>query len=93
MYIDDVCCISHLHLAGVLLLRCVPESRLHVLAAEANFSRASQGQSVLALRHAALALELLKNVPPPEKRLGGGRGMDFVGLFTGVSLFFNFFSF
>lgn len=41
------------------LLRLVPEDRLHVVAAEANFKRASRGVSLLALRHAAYALEML----------------------------------
>jgi hypothetical protein len=43
----------------VLLLRLVPEERLHVVAAEANFKRASRSTSILALRHAAYAIELL----------------------------------
>ncbi|CAJ1361746.1 unnamed protein product [Effrenium voratum] len=50
---------------GISLLRAVPEKRLHGPAAEANFGRAASGQSVVALRHAALALELLKNRTPP----------------------------
>jgi len=40
---------------------------LHCAAAEANFQRASGGSSVLALRHAAVALELLRTRQPPEK--------------------------
>lgn len=52
---------------GISLLRPVPESRLHCAAAEANFQRASGGSSVLALRHAAVALELLRTRQPPEK--------------------------
>eukprot|EP00439_Symbiodinium_sp_Y106_P071573 s188_g12.t2 len=45
---------------GLSLLRAVPESRQHAKAAEANFGRASSGSSVTALRHAALAMDLLK---------------------------------
>mmetsp|Transcript_107481 Transcript_107481/g.302478 ORF Transcript_107481/g.302478 Transcript_107481/m.302478 type:complete len:713 (-) Transcript_107481:69-2207(-) len=41
------------------LLRSVPQDRLHAAAAEANFQRASRGTSLVALRHAACALELL----------------------------------
>jgi len=44
---------------GTALLRRVSEERLHAVAAEANFQRASRGTSTLALRHAAHALELL----------------------------------
>ena len=42
-------------------------TRLHHRAAEANFCRASGGVSLLALRHAQRALELLKDERPPEK--------------------------
>eukprot|EP00927_Polykrikos_kofoidii_P060755 TRINITY_DN55676_c0_g1_i1.p1 TRINITY_DN55676_c0_g1~~TRINITY_DN55676_c0_g1_i1.p1 ORF type:complete len:751 (+),score=140.62 TRINITY_DN55676_c0_g1_i1:199-2451(+) len=41
------------------LLRPVPESRLHYVAAEANFKRASLGSSILALRHAACCMEIV----------------------------------
>jgi len=44
---------------GGELLHLVPEDRLHVVAAEANFKRASRGTSSLTLRHAAHAMELL----------------------------------
>jgi hypothetical protein len=44
---------------GAQLLRLVPEGRLHAVAAEANFKRASRGASFLALQHAAYAAELL----------------------------------
>lgn len=40
-------------------LKPVPRQRLHKLAAEANFQRAARGTCHLALRHAALALQLL----------------------------------
>ncbi|CAK9041637.1 Uncharacterized protein SCF082_LOCUS24022 [Durusdinium trenchii] len=52
---------------GITLLRPVPVTRLHHRAAEANFCRASGGVSLLALRHAQRALELLKDERPPEK--------------------------
>mmetsp|Transcript_51342 Transcript_51342/g.81583 ORF Transcript_51342/g.81583 Transcript_51342/m.81583 type:complete len:812 (-) Transcript_51342:207-2642(-) len=45
---------------GGSLLRLVPDERLHAVAAEANFKRASQGTSMLALCHAAYAVELLQ---------------------------------
>lgn len=45
---------------GTELVRLVTEDRLHVKAAEANFKRASRGTSVLTLRHAAYAMELLR---------------------------------
>lgn len=44
---------------GAELLHLVPEDRLHVVAAEANFKRASRGTSSLTLRHAAHVMELL----------------------------------
>eukprot|EP00931_Biecheleriopsis_adriatica_P042241 TRINITY_DN24084_c0_g1_i1.p1 TRINITY_DN24084_c0_g1~~TRINITY_DN24084_c0_g1_i1.p1 ORF type:complete len:633 (-),score=110.18 TRINITY_DN24084_c0_g1_i1:68-1966(-) len=46
-------------------MRAVPESRLHGKAAEANFGRASSGNSVTALRHAALISELIGDLEPP----------------------------
>mmetsp|Transcript_24436 Transcript_24436/g.56635 ORF Transcript_24436/g.56635 Transcript_24436/m.56635 type:complete len:755 (-) Transcript_24436:35-2299(-) len=54
---------------GLGLLRPVPESRLHANAAEANFGRASSGSSVIALRHAALAMEVLRGRQPPGSDL------------------------
>jgi len=51
--------------AGVAMLQPVPESRLHGRAAEANLGRASSGNSVVALRHAALISELLAGKMPP----------------------------
>lgn len=41
------------------LLRRVPWQRLHGIAAEANFQKASRGSSIMALRHAARAMELV----------------------------------
>jgi hypothetical protein len=46
--------------AGLRLLRAVPRERLHVAAAEANFKRAAQGCSMVALRHATILLGLLQ---------------------------------
>jgi Ca2+-binding EF-hand superfamily protein len=45
--------------SGAPLLRVVLEERLHSMAVEANFQRATRGTSVVALRHAAQALELV----------------------------------
>eukprot|EP00933_Yihiella_yeosuensis_P056615 TRINITY_DN5591_c1_g1_i2.p1 TRINITY_DN5591_c1_g1~~TRINITY_DN5591_c1_g1_i2.p1 ORF type:complete len:854 (+),score=150.44 TRINITY_DN5591_c1_g1_i2:123-2684(+) len=50
---------------SIPLLRMVPESRLHAAAAEANFQRAAGGNSVTALRHAALMLEMLQGRARP----------------------------
>jgi len=50
---------------GMLLLRPVPDSRLHSAAAEANFRRATCGSTATALHHAALASELLAGREPP----------------------------
>merc|ERR1712070_685826 len=41
------------------LLRLVPPDRLHATSAEANFKRAGRGTSLLTLRHAAYAMEML----------------------------------
>lgn len=49
-------------------LRPVPEQRLNLVAAEANFKRASRGCSVLSLRHAAHALELVVQRTVLEKQ-------------------------
>lgn len=54
-YLSGGGCISH----GGSLLRRISQERLHAGAAEANFQRASRGTSELALRHAAVALEIL----------------------------------
>lgn len=48
-----------IEIKGTELLRLVPESRLHAVAAAANFKRASRGTSILSLHHAAFAMELL----------------------------------
>lgn len=77
-------------------LKPVAEHRLSIMAAEANFKRASQGASVLALRHAAHALELvvqravLEEQPhlSPEQALSGmawsSMQLDEVGFRTSI---------
>lgn len=53
---------------GASMLREVKLDRLHAGAAEANFQRASRGTSLLALRHAAHALQLLADT---DRKLPG----------------------
>lgn len=48
------------------ILSRIPEDRLHAHAAEANFRRAARGASLLALKHAALALRLFGRRKPAE---------------------------